>query len=223
MARTLKRPAGFLALLLASALAAAAAVGLLASPAPAEDAMVLPNGGIHSLTKDEDRIRALLTQSGWVSPGLSGARWLYMVSFRSCPDCIRFETEQFPDVQKAGIDTRVILVARRARSTAPERSGVAELWAHRRWSTFETWTGMPVDAWTAEGLPSADTDPARAALLEKSRALVDALAPLLAENGVRFAYPTLIWQGPDGHLRGCACEDRITYPYIRAELGLPNG
>ena len=215
------RPAGFLALVLAAALAATAAVALLASPARAEAPAVLPNGGIHSLTRDEDRIRTLLTEAGWVSPGLSKTRWLYMVSFRSCPDCIRFETEQFPDVHKAGIDTRVILVARRNRSTAPERSGVAEIWAHRDWRTFETWTGMPVDAWTAEGLPSADTDPARAALLEKSRALVDALKPLLEENGVRFAYPTLIWQGPDGHLRGCACEDRITYPYIRAELGLP--
>ena len=223
MARTLTRPAAFLALVLASAVAAAAAVAMLATAVQADEPVVLPNGGIHSLTKDEDKIRALLSGSGWVSPGLSKTRWLYMVSFRSCPDCIRFETEQFPDIHKAGIDTRLILTARRARSTAPERSGVAELWAHRSWKTFETWTGMPVDAWTAEGLPSADTDPDRAALLEKSRALVDDLRPLLEENGVRFAYPTLIWQGPDGHLRGCACEDRITYPYIRAELGLPAG
>ena len=223
MARTLTRPAAFLALVLASAVAAAAAVAMLATPVQADEPVVLPNGGIHSLTKDEDKIRALLSGSGWVSPGLSKTRWLYMVSFRSCPDCIRFETEQFPDIHKAGIDTRLILTARRARSSAPERSGVAELWAHRSWKTFETWTGMPVDAWTAEGLPSADTDPDRAALLEKSRALVDDLRPLLEENGVRFAYPTLIWQGPDGHLRGCACEDRITYPYIRAELGLPAG
>lgn len=221
MARTLTRPATFLALLLAAAVAAAGAVALLASPVRAEEPPVLPNGGIHSLTVDEDKIRALLTDAGWVSPGLSKTRWLYMVSFRSCPDCIRFETEEFPDIHKAGIDTRVILTARRARSTAPERSGVAELWAHRSWQTFEAWTGMPVDAWTAEGLPSADTDPDRAALLEKSRVLVETLRPLLEENGVRFAYPTLIWQGKDGHLRGCACEDRITYPYIRAELGLP--
>jgi hypothetical protein len=223
MARTMTRPASFLALVTAAAIAAAVAVTLLATPGRADEPAALPNGGIHSLTQDEAKIRALLTESGWVSPGLSKSRWLYMVSFRSCPDCIRFETEQFPDIHKAGIDTRMILVARRTRSTAPERSGVAELWAHRSWKTFETWTGMPVEAWTAEGLPSADTDPERAALLEKSRALVDALAPLLAENGVRFAYPTLIWQGPDGHLRGCACEDRITYPSIRAELGLPAG
>jgi hypothetical protein len=223
MARTMTRPAGFIALVMAAAVAAAAAVTLLATPGRAEEPAMLPNGGIHSLTQDEARIRTLLTDAGWVAPGLSKSRWLYMVSFRSCPDCIRFETEQFPDIHKAGIDTRIILVARRARSTAPERSGVAELWAHRSWNTFETWTGMPVEAWTADGLPSADTDPDRAALLEKSRALVDALVPLLAENGVRFAYPTLIWQGPDGHLRGCACEDRITYPYIRAELGLPAG
>jgi hypothetical protein len=222
VARHLPRPTGFIALLAAATVAAMAAIALLAAPARADEAAALPNGGIHSLTQDEGRIRELLTRAGWVSPGLSKSRWLYMVSFRSCPDCVRFETEQFPDIHKAGIDTRVIMVARRNRSTAPERSGVAELWAHREWKTFQTWTGMPVEAWTAEGLPSADTDPERAAQLERSRALVDELVPLLAANGIRFAYPTLIWQGPDGHLRGCACEERMTYPYIRKELGLPN-
>jgi hypothetical protein len=115
----------------------------------------------------------------------------------------------------------VIVVARRAKSTAPERTGVAELWATRSWQTYETWTNMPIDAWTGEGLKSGDADPARAALVEKGRVLVETLQPLLAENGIELRYPTLIWKDESGQLRGCACEDRSEYKYIRSELGLP--
>jgi len=177
-------------------------------------------GGIHTISKDAPKIEALLKSSGWVSPRLKG-KPLYMISFRSCPDCIRFETEQFPDLQKAKIDTRVIMVARRAKSTAPERTGVAELWAARNWKTYEGWTETPVDAWTGDGLKSGDSDPARAALVEKGRVLVETLTPLLAENGIELRYPTLIWNDAHGQLRGCACEDRSEYKYIRSELGLP--
>ncbi len=142
-----------------------------------------------------------------------------MISFRSCPDCIRFEETQFPALHKARIDTRVIMVARRARSTAPERTGVAELWAKRDWKTYERWTSMPVEALTGEGLPSGDTDPARAALVEKSRVLVDRLMPLLADNGIELRYPTLIWSDKAGRMYGCACERAETYRFIQQALG----
>ncbi len=208
-------------LTLALALAAlAASVGRAAAPVltqPPEEAGRAA-GGIHDLDKDAPKIEALLRRAGWVSPHRPG-RALYMISFRSCPDCIRFETEEFPALHEANVDTRVIMVARRAKSTLPERSGVAELWASRDWSTYERWTQTPVDAWTAEGLKSADADPERAALVERGRALVEALTPLLAENGVELRYPTLIWKTRDGRLRGCACEQRETYRYILSELG----
>ncbi len=193
----------------------------LASPPlqPPEEA-ARAAGGIHTLTAHPGRIMRLLRSAGWVSPGLRG-RPLYMISFRSCPDCIRFETEEFPDLHKAGVDTRVIMVARRAKSTAPERTGVGELWARRSWKTYETWTSVPVDAWTGEGLKSGDDDPARAALVEKGRRLVDELRPLLLENGVELRYPTLVWTTAAGRVRACACEERETYRYIRGELGLP--
>ena len=48
-------------------------------------------GGIHTITKDKAKILALLKDSGWVSPHLKG-KALWMISFRSCPDCIRFDT-----------------------------------------------------------------------------------------------------------------------------------
>jgi hypothetical protein len=196
---------------------ALAAVPVLQQP---PEQAALARGGVHTISKDADKIEALLKQSGWVSPHLKG-KTLYMLSFRSCPDCIRFEAEQFPDLQKSRIDTRVIMVARRAKSTAPERTGVGELWATRRWKAYETWTNTPIDAWTGAGLKSGDTDPKRAALVEKGRVLVDRLTPLLAENNIELRYPTLIWKDAHGQLRGCACEDRTEYKYIRSELGLP--
>jgi hypothetical protein len=203
---------------LAIALAGAPAFAAVLQQPPEEAAKAA--GGIHPITKDAGKIEALLKNSGWVSPHLKG-KVLYMLSFRSCPDCIRFETEQFPHLHKAKVDTRVILVARRAKSTEPERTGVGELWATRSWKTFETWTETPVDAWTGEGLKSGDADPARAALVEKGRVMVEDLRPLLAENGIELRYPTLIWKDARGQLRGCACEQRETYNYIRSELGLP--
>jgi hypothetical protein len=172
-----------------------------------------------TLTAHEAEISALLEGAGWVSPGLSDTRVLYLLGFRACPDCIRFETEEFPVLQAAGVDTRVILFPRRSTSTAAERAGVAELWANRDWATLQRWMATPVDAWTAEGL-APDTDPARAALVERSRALVEALAPLMAANGVRMAFPLLVWRDEAGRLRGCACERRETYRHVRRELGL---
>jgi len=176
-------------------------------------------GGIHTIVKDKAKILKLLKGSGWVSPHLSG-KPLWMISFRSCPDCIRFEKEQFEDLHAAKVDTRVIMVARRAKSTPAERTGVGELWAKRDWKTFEAWTAIPVEAFTGEGMPSGDTDPTRVALVERGRQFIDELTPLLAENGLPMHYPTLIWQDKQGRLRGCACEERETYSFFRKDLGV---
>ena len=177
----------------------------------------------HTLTRHQAEISQILERSGWVSNhGSRGV--LYMVSFRSCPDCVRFETEQFPVLHKAGVDTRVIVVARRdlngiAKSTPAERTTVAELWVNRRWDLLQRWLAVPVDAWTAPGLPPADGDMARGAVVEASRKMVDDLKPLLRDNGITLAYPTLIWWTTDGRMRGCACESPHTYRFVRRELG----
>jgi hypothetical protein len=180
----------------------------------------------HTITKHQDQIAQLLQQSGWVSPGLNGPK-LYEIGFRSCEDCVRLRLEEFPKYQKAGVDTRVIMVARRnynglSKSTPAERSTVAELWANRKWSLLEAWEQVPVAAWTAPGIIPADGDSARSALVEQSRLLVDQLKPLLADNGVDnhgFRYPTLIWWDKQGRMRACACEKRQTYGNVRRELG----
>lgn len=174
----------------------------------------------HTLSKHAAEIEALLNKAGWVGPGLSKDKVLWMISYRSCPDCIRFEDEEFPRLHNAGVDTRVIMAPRPKGTTPAERTGIAALWADRSWKTYETWTSMPVAAWTAEGLPSADTHPERAALVQKAHDFVQQIIPLLKDNGVDFRYPTLIWRDRQGRLRGCACEKRETYRFVRSELGV---
>jgi hypothetical protein len=180
----------------------------------------------HTITKHQDEIAGMLERSGWVSPGLKGPK-LYEIGFRSCEDCIRLRLEEFPKYHKAGVDTRVIMVARRnynglPKSTPAERSTVAELWANRKWALLEAWEQTPPDAWTAPGIIPADTDAARSAVVEQSRQLVDQIRPLLADNGVDndgFRFPTLVWWDKQGRMRACACEKRQTYAYVRHELG----
>ena len=180
----------------------------------------------HSITKHQAEIAQLLTRSGWVSPGLKGPV-LYEIGFRTCEDCIRYRLEEFPGLHRAGVDTRVIMVARRnyngiTKSRPAERSTVAELWANHSWALLETWEAVPVDAWTAPGITAADSDAARGAIVEKARGLVDKLTPLLADNGVDangFRYPTLVWWDASGKMRACACEAPQSYAAVRRELG----
>ena len=180
----------------------------------------------HTITRNQAQIVNLLQRAGWVSPGLKGPV-LYEIGFRSCEDCIRLRLEEFPKLHKAGVDTRVIMIARRdvnglARSTPAERSTVAELWVNRNWNLLESWEQTPAAAWTATGITPADDDAARSAVVEQGRQLVDQLRPLLAANGFdrgNFRYPTLIWWDKQGRLRGCACEKRPSYQFVRKELG----
>lgn len=170
------------------------------------------------------RLAALLESAGWVSPG-NGGRPLYVVGFRSCGDTVRLKTALFPDLLAAGVDIRLITIARRdqegvAKSTAVERATVAELWLHRDWGLAERWEATPVADWTAEGIPSADGDPVRTAAVEAGRDLIDALTPLLLDDGVvedRFHYPTLFWPEGDGW-RALVCETPDTWPVVRQAL-----
>lgn len=176
------------------------------------------------IKRDQVEIAKLVEGAGWVSPGRTGPK-LYMIGFRSCPDCIRFKEEQFPALHAANVDTRVIEIARAdvnglAKSTPAERATVAQLWLTRSWGLFEQWNGVPAEAWTAPGIPPADGDPARTAVVEAGRTLVADLRPLLKANGVNFAYPTLIWWTADGTMKACACEKRETYRFVLKDLGV---
>lgn len=177
-----------------------------------------------TITKHQAEITKILESSGWVSPGKTGPK-LYMISFRTCPDCVRFRAEEFPLLHAADVDTRVIEIARRdyngvPKSTPAERATVAELWLNRSWPLMERWEATPPEAWTAPGIAPADGDMARTAVVEAGRKMVDDLKPMLKANGINFAYPTLIWWTKDGKMRGCACEKRETYRFVRRELGV---
>jgi hypothetical protein len=171
----------------------------------------------------EAEIASLLESTPWVSPGLSKDKVLYMVSWQSCPYCLAYERDDFPKLQAAGVDTRVIVYARAASSTPQERAGVAELWRHRSWELWKQFVKVPTSSWTAEGLP-ADTDPESVALVVKSQDFADKLRVLMSENGIgtrqHLNLPTLIWRGADGHLRGCGCENVEVRKYVLEELGV---
>jgi hypothetical protein len=61
---------------------------------------------------------------------------------------------------------------------------------------------------------------ARTAVIEAGRKTVEDLRPLLKDNGVRFAYPLLVWWSKDGQMKACACERRETYRFVRKDLGI---
>ncbi|MGI8840385.1 MAG: hypothetical protein ACR2F8_06350, partial [Caulobacteraceae bacterium] len=88
-----------------------------------------------AVSKNQAQIAAILDGAGWVSPHLPGPK-LYLIAYRDCADCVAFEKGALPKLQAAGVDTRVIMIARAdinglTRSTAPERATVAELWLNR--------------------------------------------------------------------------------------------
>src|SRR5580698_4479700 len=85
----------------------------------------------HVITKDQDEIAKVLDASGWVAPhAASGAPKLYLIAYRGCEPCQRFEQTQMPALRTGGVDARVIMIARAdvnglAKSTPGERSTVA--------------------------------------------------------------------------------------------------
>ncbi len=178
----------------------------------------------HVMKKDQAQIASILDGAGWVSPHQPGPR-LYVISYRDCQGCIAFETKALPKLLAAKVDTRVIMIARAdlnglIRSSPPERATVAALWLNRDWGLFQRWlSARPASAWTAPGLPAADGDAARTAVIETGRKTVAELSPLLKANGLNLAYPTLIWWNRAGVMHGCVCEDPRGFGPVEKELG----
>lgn len=179
----------------------------------------VPHGVVR--LKNGAEIEALLNRARWVSPGLKGPA-LYMISFRTCPDCVRFKHDAFPALHAANIDTRVIPFARpnlpngTPKSRVGERAAIAEIWEHRNWAFFSDWSEIPVEAYdTLEGRPiDAEKDPARLKRVEEARAWVNDMRVALAKNGAQIAYPALLWQSK-GVWKVCMCE---TEPQVRLIL-----
>lgn len=184
----------------------------------------VPRGAV--TLKNGAEIEALLNRARWVSPGIKGPA-IYMISFRTCPDCVRFKHEEFPKLHKAGIDTRVIPFARpnlsdgTPKSRVGERAAIAEIWERRNWAFFTEWSEIPVDAYdTLEDRPmDAEKDPARMKRVEDARAWVADMRAALAKNGVQIAYPAILWKRDD-QWRVCMCETAAQTKMILKELGV---
>jgi hypothetical protein len=174
--------------------------------------------------KHQDEIGAVLGDSGWISPGISETKVLYMVTHRTCPFCMAFKQENFAKLQAAGVDTRVIVYAPKSPATPEaELTTIGEIWKTRKYDIYEKWMAVNPAVWTTEGMVPA-TDPERAMLVAKSREFAEDMRRLMSANGIgtrqTLNLPTLIWRDKDGKLRGCGCEDVATRKYVLRELGV---
>jgi hypothetical protein len=177
------------------------------------------------ISKNQAEIQKLLDGAGWVSPGRQGAT-VYFVTHRNCNGCTRYELQEFPKLDVVAADTRVITYAPAdveglPKSTAEERSTVAELWLNRSWTLYQQWMSVPYKAWKAEGIRPADGDIARTAVVGAGRDFVAQLEPLLQANGVAVSYPLVIWRDSEDRIKVCACSDPRMYHHIRKDLGAP--
>jgi len=178
----------------------------------------------HQITKDQAEITKTLESAGGVSPGLGGPK-LYVVAYRADPSLQTLYGDDFPKLHEAQIDTAVIMIARpdlqgTSQSSAIERNTVAELWVNKSWALFQRWMKASPQDWTAPGIPPADTDVARNAVVEVGRATVDKLTPLLKDNGLDFGYPLLVWWTKDGKMEAVVDDDPKKSAVVLKDLGV---
>ncbi len=175
------------------------------------------------ITRNQAEIQRLLDEASWVSAG-GGGEPLYMVGWRDCASCRTYEREEFPLLRAAGVEPRVVMIARPdreglAQSSPAERATVAELWLTRDWTLYQRWTATPPRNWTAAGIPPADGNLARTAVVGAGRDFQQRLESLLRASGVRsITYPLILWRDRDGYLKVCACSDSRSFAFIRDDV-----
>ncbi|MDI1327108.1 MAG: hypothetical protein PSV23_09965 [Brevundimonas sp.] len=179
-----------------------------------------------TVQRNQASIQRLLDESSWVSAG-GGGEPLYIIGYRDSAAMQRYEMEEVPKLRAAGVEARIILFARPdreglAQSTAAERASVAELWLTRDWTLYQRWTATPVRNWTAAGIPAADGNLARGAVVEAGRSFVASLAEKLNQEGLQTRYPLIIWRDREGFMKACACSDSRSWTFIRDDLDAPD-
>lgn len=179
-----------------------------------------------TITRGQAEIQRLLDEASWVSGG-GGGQPLYVVGYRDSAATQGYEQAEGPKLRAAGVETRVIMFARPDRegltqSTAAERATVAELWLTRDWTLYQRWTATPSRQWTAAGVPAADGNLARSAVVEASRQFSTRLGTLLRDAGVSTQYPLILWRDREGFLKACACSDKRSWAFIRDDLDAPD-
>lgn len=179
-----------------------------------------------TVARNQTEIQKLLDEASWVSAG-GGGEPLYIIAYRDSASAQRYEREEIGKLRAGNVETRVIVFARpdregQTQSTPAERATVAELWLSRDWSLYQRWTATPSRNWTAAGIPAADGNLARSAVVEASRQFTTRLNELLRDAGVPTGYPLVIWRDRDGFMKACACADPRSWPFIRDDFNAPD-
>ena len=179
-----------------------------------------------TISRNQAEIQRLLDEASWVSGG-GGGEPLYIIGYRDSASTQRYEREEVDKLRAGGVEARVIVFARPDRegqvhSTPAERATVADLWLSRDWSLYQRWTATPSRNWTAAGLPAADGNLARSAVVEASRQFVTRLNDLLRDAGAPTGYPLVIWRDRDGFMKVCACADDRSWAFIRDDFSAPD-
>lgn len=179
-----------------------------------------------TVTRNQTEIQRLLDEASWVSGG-GGGEPLYVIGYRDSAPTQRYEREEADKLRAGGVELRSIVFARADRegqvqSTPAERATVAELWLSRDWSLYQRWTATPSRNWTAAGIPDADGNLARSAVVEASRQFTTRLNELLRDAGVPTGYPLVIWRDRDGFMKACACADSRSWAFIRDDFSAPD-
>lgn len=179
-----------------------------------------------TINRNQAQIQQLLDEASWVSDG-AGSQPVYIVSYRDSGSAQRYEREEAAKLRAAGVEVRYIVFARAdreglAQSTAAERATVAELWLSRDWSLHQRWMATPSRSWTAAGIPQADGNLARSAVVDASRQFDEQLSQLLKQAGVTVTYPLILWRDKQGFLKACGCADSRSWASIRDDLNAPD-
>lgn len=179
-----------------------------------------------TLNRNQAEIQRLLDEASWLSEG-GGGEPLYVIGYRDSVSTQRYEREEGQKLRAAGVELRSIVFARPDRdgqpqSTPAERATVAELWLTRDWSLYQRWLATPPRNWTAAGIPAADGNLARSAVVEGSRQFVSRLNALLRDSGAPVGYPLVVWRDPDGVMKACACADSRSWAFIRDDFAAPD-
>lgn len=179
-----------------------------------------------TVSRNQTEIQRLLDEASWLSGG-GGGEPLYVIGYRDSASFQRYQLQEADRLRAGGVEMRVIVFARPDREGAPqstptERSTIAELWLSRDWSLYERWLATPSRNWTAAGVPAADGNLARSAVVEASRQFTTRLNDLLRDAGVPTGYPLVIWRDREGFLKACACSDSRSWVFVRDDVGAPD-
>jgi hypothetical protein len=179
-----------------------------------------------TVTRNQAEVQRLLDEASWLSGG-GGGEALYVIGYRDSASFQRYQREEGDRLRAGGVEMRVIVFARPDREGAPqstptERSTIAELWLSRDWSLYERWLATPSRSWTAAGIPVADGNLARSAVVEASRQFTNRLNDLLRDAGAPTGYPLVIWRDREGFLKACACSDDRSWVFVRDDVGAPD-